>query len=455
MTAAAKKKTAAKRATKKKDVVFGLGTTGLSVARYLARNDIDAIFVDSREAPPGLDELGDVCPDAEVVVGDTPKRLLKKASRIIASPGIADSDPFLVSARESGVDVVSDIELFVSEAKAPLVAVTGSNGKSTVTTLLGLMCDADGKRGLAGANLGEPALDLLQDAEPDFYVLELSSFQLQRTRNLPLAVAVLLNISPDHLDWHQDEDEYRQAKYRIFGEAEAAVYNRADESAASRLPEGIPALSFGLDEPGDDEYGIRIDEGEAFLARGQQLLLNVTDLAMVGSHNQANGLAALAAGQLMGLDMSSMLQVLNEFPGLPHRMQLVGESRGIRYINDSKATNVGAAIAAVDSVQGAVVLIAGGQGKGGDFDKLAKATGSHLRAAVLIGEDADKLDAAFRDLVPTDRANNMHMAVERAAALAETGDTVLLAPACASFDQFDDYQARGDEFANAVETLAI
>ena len=286
-------------------------------------------------------------------------------------------------------------------------------------------------------------------------MLELSSFQLQRTRNLPLAVAVLLNISPDHLDWHEDEAEYRQAKYRIFSEAETAVYNRADDEAASRLPDKIPSLSFGLDEPADDEYGLRIDEGELFLARGEQLLLNVSDLAMVGSHNQANALASLAAGQLMGLDISPMLQVLNEFPGLPHRMQLVSESRGVQFINDSKATNVGAAIASVDSVSGAVVLIAGGQGKGGDFDRLARETSGHLRAAILIGEDADKLEAAFQDLTPTERAKNMYAAVSRAAELAENGDTVLLAPACASFDQFDNYQARGEEFVNAVETLAI
>ena len=455
MSAAAKKKTAAKRKSKKKDVVFGLGTTGLSVARYLARNDIDAIYLDSREAPPGIDELADICPDAEVICGDTSEKVLKKASRIIASPGIADSEPLLAAARDADIDVVSDIELFVAEADAPLVAVTGSNGKSTVTTLLAMMCDAAGKAGLAGANLGQPALDLLLEDTPDFYVLELSSFQLQRTRDLPLAVAVLLNISPDHLDWHEDEAEYRRAKYRIFSEAETAVYNRADDEAASRLPDKIPSLSFGLDEPADDEYGLRMDEGELFLARGEQLLLNVSDLAMVGSHNQANALASLAAGQLMGLDISPMLQVLNEFPGLPHRMQLVSESRGVQFINDSKATNVGAAIASVDSVSGAVVLIAGGQGKGGDFDRLARETSGHLRAAILIGEDADKLEAAFQDLTPTERAKNMYAAVSRAAELAENGDTVLLAPACASFDQFDNYQARGEEFVNAVETLAI
>jgi UDP-N-acetylmuramoylalanine--D-glutamate ligase len=436
-------------------VVFGLGKTGLSVARYLARNDIDAIYIDSRENPPGIDELQKTCPGAEVHTGEISTKLLKGASRIIASPGIADSDPFLAAARKAGVDVISDIELFVGEAKAPILAVTGSNGKSTVTTLLALMCDASGKTGLAGANLGEPALDLLLEDVPDFYLLELSSFQLQRTVHLPTAVSVLLNISSDHLDWHADEDEYRAAKYRIFDEAEAVVFNRADEASSTHLPDGVPALNFGLDEPGHDEYGLLVDTNEVFLARGEQLLLAVSDLALVGTHNQANCLAALAAGQLMGLEMSAMLQVLNEFPGLPHRMQLVGESRGVCYINDSKATNVGAAIASIDSIRGAVVLIAGGQGKGGNFDRLATSTCGHVRSAVLIGEDAAKLEQAFADLTPTVRADNMRSAVSRAAEFAETGDTVLLAPACASFDQYPNYMARGEDFARAVEALTL
>ena len=453
MSAAAKKKPAARRSAKKKDVVFGLGNTGLSVARYLARNDIDAIYIDTRDEPPGLDELQELCPDAEMHVGDTPVKVIKKASRIIASPGIADTDPFLDAARDAGVDVVSDIEIFVAEASAPIIAVTGSNGKSTVTTLLALMCEASGKVGLAGANLGEPALDLLLEDVPDFYVLELSSFQLKRTAHLPLAVAVLLNISPDHLDWHESEDDYREAKYRIFDEAEAAVFNRADEDAETRIPDGIPALSFGLDEPAADEYGLLADADDVFLARGEQLLLSVTDLALVGTHNQANGLAALAAGQLMGLEMPAMLQVLNEFPGLPHRMQAVASARGVQFINDSKATNVGAAIASIDSVQGAVVLIAGGQGKGGDFDRLARETCGHVRIALLIGEDATDIETAFADLIPTERAADMRTAVTRAADLAQTGDTVLLAPACASFDQYPNYQARGDDFARIVEGL--
>jgi len=455
MSSAAKRKPAARRSAKKKDVVFGLGNTGLSVARYLARKEVDAIYIDSRDEPPGLDELKKICPDADVHVGETPLKLIRNASRIIVSPGIADADAFLEEARRAGVDIVSDIELFVDEAEAPIVAITGSNGKSTVTTLLALMCEASGKSGLAGANLGVPALDLLLEDVPDFYILELSSFQLQRTTHLPAAVAVLLNVSPDHLDWHASEDEYRAAKYRIFEQAAAAVFNRADEEVLERIPDGIPALGFGIDEPAADQYGLIADANDLFLARGEQLLLAVSDLALVGTHNQANALAALATGQLMGLQMAAMLQVLNEFPGLPHRMQLVSDSRGVRFINDSKATNVGAAIAAIDSVRGAVVLIAGGQGKGGDFDRLAKEACGHVRAAILIGEDAPLIEKAFTDLIPTERADDMRAAVARAATLAETGDTVLLAPACASFDQYPNYMARGDDFTRVVEALTV
>ena len=453
MSAAASKKPRSTRKQKKTELVYGLGTTGLSVARYFARRNVAVRFVDSRESPPGREELAHLLPDAEVTVGETPVELLDGVVRVVASPGIADDDQFLEAARAAGIEVVSDIELFTAEARSPIVAVTGSNGKSTVATLLSLMCDAAGLRGPAGANLGVPALDLLGEDEPDFYILELSSFQLQRTEHLPARVAVLLNISPDHLDWHRDEAEYRQAKYRIFREAEFAVINRDDAEVRSHLAEGRASLSFGLDEPGEAAYGLRAEDGDLFLARGEQLLLSVDDVAMVGRHNLANALAALAAGQLMGLDIAPMLQVLNEFPGLPHRMQEVGRADGVSYINDSKATNVGAAIASVDSLDSPIVLIAGGLGKGGDFERLATEIAGKLRVAILIGEDAPLLADAFEGLAPTEFAADMHAAVRRAAALAESGDTVLLAPACASFDQYPNYQVRGDDFRRAFEDL--
>jgi UDP-N-acetylmuramoylalanine--D-glutamate ligase len=453
MSVAADKNSQTNQRDADKVLVYGLGKTGLSLARFLADKGVDAHFVDSRDEPPGLDALPDIYPNADVVTGETPTRLLDNTTHIVVSPGIADSDKLLKAARKAGLEILSDIDVFVHEASAPIIGITGSNGKSTVTTLLALMCDAAGKNVRAGANLGKPALDLLGEEEPDFYILELSSFQLQRTQNLPLKVAVLLNISDDHLDWHESADEYREAKFRIVREAENAVINRDDESARPHLTDKQPFLSFGTDEPQEGEFGLRAEEDDLFLARGEQLLLSVSDIAMVGSHNRMNALAALAAGQLMGLEFSPMLQVLNEFPGLAHRMQRVGSRDGVDYINDSKATNVAAAIAAVESLYNPVVLIAGGQGKGGDFELLATSTCGSLRAAVLIGEDAVKLHDAFEGMTTTEFASDMEDAVTRAAILAESGDVVLLAPACASFDQYNNYQERGDDFCRIVGEL--
>ena len=443
-----------KAATSKADnLVFGLGITGMSVARYLKRNSIEALFIDSRSEPPGLDELHELLPDADVTLGENATVQLTNINRIVASPGVADSEPMLTVARKAGIDVVSDIELFAQDAEAPIVAVTGSNGKSTVTTLLALMCDAAGMTALAGANLGEPALDLLLQDKPDFYVLELSSFQLQRTDTLPAKVAVLLNVSADHLDWHESEKNYRNAKYRIFRNAAAAVIGRNDPDIAKHVGKGTRIVSFGLDEPEDGHYGLREEDGSEFLARGDQLLLATSELALVGRHNQLNALAALAAGELMELDLSAMLQVLAEFPGLPHRMQLVASRKGVDFINDSKATNVGAAVASVESIGGFIVLIAGGESKGGDFDKLSNALSDRFRAAVLIGNDADQIADALADNAPVVIASDINDAVEQAAGYAEPGDTVLLAPGCASFDQFPNYMARGDAFAAAVQGL--
>jgi UDP-N-acetylmuramoylalanine--D-glutamate ligase len=397
-----------------KDLVLGLGATGLSIARYLEREGRDAIFFDSREQPPGLEELESARPDAELLLGDVD--LPEGIERVIASPGIEDSHDIIVAARDAGLEVISDIEIFAADAAAPFVAVTGSNGKSTVTTLLYHMCCADGRDTLAGGNLGEPALDLLAGDDPDIYVLELSSFQLQRTANLPAEVAVLLNVTPDHLDWHASEDEYREAKYRVFREARAAVVNRADTMAADRASHLGRVISFGMDAPEDGHYGIRREDDETFLARGDTILLAANELALIGTHNQANALAALAAGELLDLDMQAMLQVLCEFPGLPHRMQFVRRLSGVTYVNDSKATNVAAAIASIESIDGMLVLIAGGEGKGGDFSALAEPLENKLRAAVLIGRDAELIEAALEN-------------------------------------QFENYMARGDAFRDAVEAL--
>jgi UDP-N-acetylmuramoylalanine--D-glutamate ligase len=440
-------------AAKVENLVLGLGSTGLSVARYLKRNTIDARYFDSRSEPPRLDELHALVPDAEIILGGSTDIVLENINRIIVSPGIADSELILKVAREYGIEIVSDIELFVREAHAPIVAITGSNGKSTVTTLLSHMCNAATQTALAGANLGEPALDLLECDKPDFYVLELSSFQLQRTQQLSAKIAVLLNITADHLDWHESEQNYRKAKYQIFKNAGAAVITRADPEIAKHVGKHTVVITFGLDAAEKGHYGLLKKGNIDFLARGKEPLLATTELAMVGRHNQLNALAALAAGELMGLELSAMLQVIAEFPGLPHRMQLVARRRGVDFINDSKATNVGAAVASIKSIDGTVVLIAGGEAKGGDFNDLSAVLSDSLRAAILIGRDAGKIAKAFKNQAPIYIANDINDAVAHAASFAESGDTVLLAPACASFDQFPNYQVRGLAFSEAVLRL--
>jgi UDP-N-acetylmuramoylalanine--D-glutamate ligase len=437
--------------TAARDLVVGLGATGLSIARYMQRNDIVATYFDSRDQPPGIEELKEICPDAKVMLGGS--RLPRSIERIIASPGVSDSHPLIAKALKKKIEVVSDIELFAEAANAPVIAVTGSNGKSTVTTLLYHMCRSDGREVLAGGNLGEPALDLLIQEQPDVYVLELSSFQLHRTQNLPAEVAVLLNVAADHLDWHADENEYRQAKYRVFREARAAVINRADEAAAKFAERCDRVVSFGLDAPEDGHNGLRVDADQTYLARGETLLLSTRELAMYGLHNQLNALAALAAGDLLGLDMAAMLQVLIEFPGLPHRMQFVARIGAVDYINDSKATNVAAAVASIESIDTMLVLVAGGDGKGGDFSDLAGAVENKLRAAVLIGTDAEKIAHALDTVMPVSFADTMGAAVSMAAKFAESDDTVLLAPACASLDQYSNYMERGDAFCQAVGAL--
>ncbi len=434
-----------------KDMVVGLGATGLSIARYFQRSDNNAIYFDSRDEPPGLEELGEICPDAKIQLGGS--KLPRGVERIVASPGVPDSHPLLAKARKKKIEIVSDIELFAREASVPFVAVTGSNGKSTVTTLVYHMCRADGREVIAGGNLGEPSLDLLDEDEPDIYVLELSSFQLHRTQHLPAEVAVLLNVSPDHLDWHVDENEYRRSKYRVFAEAKAAVINRSDETAAQHAKHCDRVVSFGLDAPEDGQYGLRTDNGETYLARGEALLLSTGDLKMYGRHNQLNALAALATGDMLGLEMEAMLQVLVEFPGLPHRMQFVARIAAVDYINDSKATNVAAAVASIESVDSMLVLVAGGDGKGGDFGELAVAIEDKLRGAVLIGKDAEKLAHSLDTVMPVHFADTMGAAVSMAAKCAESDDTVLLAPACASLDQYSNYMERGDSFCDAVEAL--
>jgi UDP-N-acetylmuramoylalanine--D-glutamate ligase len=432
-------------------VIVGLGATGLSCARYLHGTGARFCVVDTREQPPGLEELRTQMPEVPVFVGDYPQDIITGAAELVVSPGVALDQPVVALAREAGVGVVGDIDLFMREAQAPVIGITGSNAKSTVTELLGRMARDAGLDAGVGGNLGTPALDLLAPGR-ELYVLELSSFQLERAGTLGLSVAAVLNISADHLDRHGSMPAYHQAKHRIFRGCQAAVVNRDDPLTVPLVPREVEVVGWRMGEPEPGDYGLRIVDGREFLCRGFEALLSVDELSLPGRHNVANALAALALGNCAGLSVQVMTGTLKTFPGLPHRCEPIGDVDGVRYVNDSKGTNVGATEAALQGLGGErdIVLIAGGQGKGADFNVLREAVARHCRRVVLIGEDAMKLEQALRGAVDTVRASSMADAVNKAAAAARPGDTVLLSPACASFDMFSGYEERGEAFCAAV-----
>ena len=433
-------------------VVLGLGASGLAAVRHLVARGVPVAVADSRAAPPGLEALAADHPGVPVHTGGIPEALLHRAEMVVLSPGLSPAMPGLAAARARGAEIVGEVELFARAATAPVIAITGSNGKSTVTSLVGEMAAAAGVRAGVGGNLGTPALDLLTSPEPDLYVLELSSFQLETTRSLRPRAAAILNLSPDHLDRHGDWSAYTRAKGRILEQAAVQVLNRDDPAVMALARPGAGLVRFGAGPAPDGDWGLLPAAGGPWLARGAEPWLAAGELRLAGRHNLLNALAALALGSLAGFGREAMVAALRRFPGLPHRCQWVAERGGVRYYDDSKATNVGAALAAVEGLPGPVVLIARGDGKGADFGPLAAAAG-RLRAAVLLGRDAPRLATVLEGRVPVHRVADMGAAVATAARLARPGDQVLLAPACASWDMFRDYAERGAAFAAAVEGL--
>jgi len=440
--------------TAQRALIIGLGKTGAATARHLAGLGYQVAVTDNRAAPPGVPRLRAEVPDAALFLGGFSAQALTHADLVVLSPGVAPIEPFVEQAVAQGLPNVGDIELFARAVRAPVVGITGSNGKSTVTTLVGLMAERAGRRVGIGGNLGTPALDLLTD-EHDLYVLELSSFQLETTASLQCAAATVLNITPDHMDRYANVAAYAAAKARVFAHCEVAVVNRDDALA---LPLGARAarrLSFGLQPPAnDDEFGVLQHAGASWLARGATPLMPVAELRIRGAHNTANALAALTLGSALELPLDGVLEVLQEFRGLPHRTELVAEIGGALYLNDSKGTNVGATLAAVNGFAEPLVLIAGGQGKGADFAPLGEALAHRARAVVLIGEDAPLIEQAIAGRVPVTHATSMDQAVRAARKLAQPGDVVLLSPACASFDMFENFEHRGQAFVTAVRELA-
>jgi UDP-N-acetylmuramoylalanine--D-glutamate ligase len=441
-----------------KRLIVGLGRTGLSVARHLQVQGIPFAITDGSASPGGLDVLKEFAPDAELFLGSLTPAALENVVEVIASPGIALRSPLLQAAQARGLPVIGDVELFARATRVPVAAITGTNGKSTVTTLLALMAQACGLRAYAGGNLGRPALDLLQETPADLFVLELSSFQLETTSSLTTRTATVLNVTADHMDRYDSMLDYAQAKARVFDCCATAVIN-LDDSLVTAMPRhGQKVVSFSVQTQANP--GSRADYGIARAANGIQLcrqgksLLSMAELKLTGLHNAANVLAALAMSEVLQLDQSACLQALREFPGLPHRAEWVADVRGVRYIEDSKGTNVGATLAAVNGMQGPLIVIAGGQGKGQDFSPLAASFRGKVKHVVLLGQDAAQLDTALKGVCSTEYVSSMEQAVQAAASIAHAGDTVLLSPACASLDMFRDYAHRGAMFAHAVKELA-
>lgn len=437
-------------------VIVGLGGTGLACAHFLTKRGVPIHVVDSRPDPPGLTDLRATLPQVPVTLGRLDESLLGGAGALIVSPGVPLGEPAMQRAAARGVPIVGDIALFAHEVAAPVVAITGSNGKSTVTALLGEMARADGLDVRVGGNFGPPALTLLEPPGAELFVLELSSFQLESTEGLRPAAATVLNISEDHLDRHRDLDRYAAVKQRIFCGGGAQVLNLDDARVANMRRSDRVVAGFTLGVPDQDVFGLLPRAGGAWLAKGSHPLLPASALQIPGLVNIANALAALALGELVGLSLAAMRDALRRFKGLSHRLQHVANVDGVDWYDDSKATNVGATVAAVASLGNAgrqLVVIAGGDGKGADFRPLREAVAGRVRAMVLIGRDAPRVEEAVQDRVRVVRADDMAQACAQARELAEVGDAVLLSPACASYDMYRDYRERGETFAALVRDL--
>ncbi|AHI32739.1 UDP-N-acetylmuramoylalanine--D-glutamate ligase [Marinobacter salarius] len=439
----------------RRTLVVGLGKTGLSCVRYLCEKGRDVAVADSRLSPPGLDDLRAEWPDLPVYLGEFDADLFAGFNELVVSPGISVAEPAIRVAADKGAVIRGDIDLFSEVADAPIIAITGSNGKTTVTTLVGEMARAAGRRVEVGGNIGTPALELLGRGA-DLYVLELSSFQLETTRELNALAATVLNVSDDHMDRYPDKMAYFQAKQRIFNGCQNAVVNLDDALSTPMARDNLRFLCFGFHRVNPDTFSTRDDDEGTWITFGFDNLLLAEELGLMGQHNISNVMAALALGHAAGLPMDVMLETAKRFKGLPHRCEFVRRVSDVDYINDSKGTNVGATAAAIESLVpagGKIVLIAGGEGKGADFSLLAEPVATHCRAVVLIGTDAETIATALGNRVETVNAADIAGAVHTARKLAQPGDRVLLSPACASFDMFRDYGDRGDRFRQQVEGL--
>lgn len=442
-------------------LVLGLGETGLSALRWLRKEGAEVSIADSRLHPPGVDDIVKTYPDIKVHTGPFVMDVLMDCDFIVSSPGVPLAEPALQAAIAQGKRVIGDIELFALHrpASAKVIAITGSNGKTTVTSLVGEICKRAGLNTVVAGNIGLPVLDTLDDKAPDVYVLELSSFQLETTYSLKVDVATLLNISEDHMDRYDSIEAYAAAKARIYDHATLAVVNRDDPASLGLTT--TEAVSFGLNEAQNySDFGL-IEANGTWISSGKRKLIPVSDLKIQGQHNVANALAAVALSTNIGIEKSAIIQTLRQFKGLPHRVEWVANIDGVDYYDDSKGTNVGATCAAIKGMTKngkpqKVVLLAGGDGKGQDFSPLLEAVQANARAIVLFGRDAPLIESVLlASELPIYDAIDLREAVAIAHKVASKGDAVLLSPACASFDMFKNYVHRAEVFIEAVKKLEV
>ena len=428
-------------------LVVGLGVTGFSVANYLLAHGYRCRVQDTRDIPPFLNQLQSLYPQVEVKKATLDDELIEWADVLVVSPGLSILQAEITQAVELGKSVIGDIELFAQVADKPVIAITGSNGKSTVTRLVGDMIEADGKVAGVGGNIGTAALELLS-TPVDYYVLELSSYQLETTQSLKPEVATVLNLSEDHLDRYSSYADYIKAKVHIYDDADTCVSNYDDKTTKHDAND----ICFSLDPEAGVDFGV-IDNAGICLAHRGESWINVDELKISGQHNWANCLAAMALAHVAGISRKAIVEALKNFAGIPHRSQWVAESNGVEWINDSKATNVGAARASIEGRHRPVILIAGGQSKNSDMGPLFQVLKKHVKLVLLMGEDADRMEQAWHGSTHIERVDSMKCAVARAYANAEAGDCVLLAPACASFDMYEKFEARGEDFVQNVRSL--
>ena len=441
----------------KRVLVLGLGETGLSALRWLHSQGARLSVADTRDNPPGIEKVKAELPQVTIYSGPFKPEVFTDAELIVSSPGVSLNEPEIQAAIKRSIQVVGDVELFAQyrNPNAKVIAITGANGKTTVTTLVGEICKAAGLKTIVAGNIGLAVLDTLSMETPDVYVLELSSFQLETTSTLHIDAATMLNLCEDHMDRYSSMQEYAVAKARIFYNASLQVLNRDDAWSMMMARSKLRQVTFGLSEvSGADEYGLQQQEDGTWLVQGDKALINLHDLKIAGLHNAANALAAVALCRGIGIDYVPIIQTLYNFKGLPHRVEWVANIHDVDYYDDSKGTNVGATCAAIAGLPQKIVLIAGGDGKGQDFAPLKDAVTANTRAVVLIGRDAPLIEQVLLDTdIPLYQAADLPEAVNIAKRLAQSGDAVLLSPACASFDMFKNYVHRAEVFVQAVSRL--